>query len=339
VTVESVALLPDKDRSELFSATAAKRGVVDALIEKDFWVCLVLKEIFETPQLHDCLLFKGGTCLSKVFGLISRFSEDIDLVLDWRRLGITDEQAWDPERSATQQDKFNEHIDELGRKYIADEIVPVLSERMARLTRGRVMLTIDSNDGHVVAVRYPRAFSTPYLLEYVKLEIGPRASRIPHTTASIRPYAAQEYPHLFTKPSCEVKAIVSERSFWEKATILHQIAFMPERKKLGPRYSRHYYDLYRMRGTNTERLALADVTLLEDVAAFKARFYRSPAARYDLARPGTLKLVPARQRCDELALDYAQMREMIFADPPAFRAIVDGLQELEVRINTGGAQP
>ena len=55
-----------------------------AVVEKDFWVCWTLKHLFEHPDLSKLMIFKGGTSLSKVFGLIDRFSEDIDLILDWR---------------------------------------------------------------------------------------------------------------------------------------------------------------------------------------------------------------------------------------------------------------
>lgn len=102
--MEKVACLPDSQREELFRSAAARKGIGEALVEKDFWVCLVLKLVFETPGLRDCLLLKGGTSLSKVYGLINRFSEDVDLVLDWRELGSSDEEAWSPARSATQQD-------------------------------------------------------------------------------------------------------------------------------------------------------------------------------------------------------------------------------------------
>ncbi len=129
MTLETIATFSNKQREELFRATAAKKGIIESLVEKDFWVCLVLKSIFECESIKDILLFKGGTSLSKVYNLINRFSEDIDLVLDWQVLGISDDVAWG-KRSATQQDKFNNHIDSLGKEYIASSILPKLQKAL-----------------------------------------------------------------------------------------------------------------------------------------------------------------------------------------------------------------
>ena len=85
--MDKVARLRAAERREFFRETAARRGMRSAVIEKDFWVCWVLMQLFAEPELKDRMVFKGGTTLSKVFGLIDRFSEDIDLVLDWQLFG------------------------------------------------------------------------------------------------------------------------------------------------------------------------------------------------------------------------------------------------------------
>jgi predicted nucleotidyltransferase component of viral defense system len=77
--MDDVARLPAADRADLFSATARRRGLTAEIIEKDFWVCWTLKRLFTLPDPPAGLLFKGGTSLSKVFGVIERFSEDVDL--------------------------------------------------------------------------------------------------------------------------------------------------------------------------------------------------------------------------------------------------------------------
>jgi len=82
--MRTVARLPDSDRGELFRNTADKMGLNDAIVEKDFWVCFTLDHLFHRCPWKDAITFKGGTSLSKAFNLISRFSEDIDLILDWR---------------------------------------------------------------------------------------------------------------------------------------------------------------------------------------------------------------------------------------------------------------
>jgi hypothetical protein len=330
--VEKVARLSNKERSELFRATAGKKGVIEALIEKDFWVCFVLKSIFENNELKEEMLFKGGTSLSKVYNIINRFSEDIDLILDWRVLGITDEEAW-AAPTTTQQDIFNKRIDQLARVFIQESIAPSLAKTLAEKTDGQMQLTISPADGHVVTISYPASFTHSYLLDHVKLEIGPRASRIPHESVKISSYAAQEYPHLFTEKDLFVKVITSERSFWEKATILHQISYSSESKQLPPRCSRHFYDVFQMAHDSVKTKALDKIDLLNDVVEFKKRFYRDPGAHYDLAKAGTFKMLPSAQKQTVLAHDYKNMREMLFGIIPEFSDIMRVLQELENEIN------
>ena len=320
-----------KDRKELFQLTAGKLKMTEAMIEKDFWVCLVLGVIFEESYLCEHLIFKGGTSLSKVYGLIDRFSEDIDLVLNWNILGVTDEEAW-AKRSITQQGKFNESIDQSAKEYISRSIQPELSNIIDKLSRQDIVVSVDVVDRYVINLQYPAAFSNEYLLPQVKLEIGPRASRVPFEEATITSYAAQAYPELFIKPNAKVRAIQSKRTFWEKVTILHEIAHKDGVKLL--RKSRHYYDVYKMLKADGAKEALNDLNLLKDVGTFKDRFYHSAPARYDLAIPGSLKLVPSLSKLKELQEDYKKMEDMIFGEIPPFREIIDSLEKLQHEINS-----
>jgi len=254
--MEIVAKLTKEERNELFRATADKKGVTEALIEKDFWVCLLLKTIFENSDLKKLLIFKGGTSLSKCYNLINRFSEDVDLILDWKCLNISDDEAW-KDRSGTQQDKFNNRIDELGISYISESILPILDKTLKGKIGNKVRLEIDKKEGNIINVNYQSSFSDKYLLDYIKLEIGPRASLMPQNAISICSYAGEEYPDLFDKPDFNVNVIKSERTFWEKATILHQIASVAEDKSIQSRYSRHYYDLFQMIPNAVKANALA----------------------------------------------------------------------------------
>lgn len=104
--MRKIACLSDDDRRELFRNTADKMGLNDAIVEKDFWVCFTLDYLFHRCPWKDSITFKGGTSLSKAFNLISRFSEDIDLILDWRVLGYGILEPWE-KRSNTKQDAFN----------------------------------------------------------------------------------------------------------------------------------------------------------------------------------------------------------------------------------------
>lgn len=85
------------DRKALFQNTAAKMGLTEAIVEKDYWVCFMLDYLFQCCKWKDSIAFKGGTSLSKAYGLIERFSEDIDLILDWRVLGYEKDEPWETE--------------------------------------------------------------------------------------------------------------------------------------------------------------------------------------------------------------------------------------------------
>ena len=326
-----VAELPPSERNELFSLTAERRGFGSvAVVEKDFWVCWTLKRLFEHPELSRLLIFKGGTSLSKVFGLIDRFSEDIDLILDWR--AVTDE---DPmaKRSKTKQEKLNEQVNEAARAYIAGDLFQMLKEVLGDFCS----LEVNANEkdlGHIVRVKYPETSAAGNLLPYIQLEIGPLASWLPHSEHTVRAYAAEEFPDQFDDPVCPVRAIDAERTFWEKATILHHEANRPETSIVPERYSRHYYDLFLMTQSEVKSKALADFQLLDDVVEFKKRFYPRGWAEYDQAKPGTLKLIPPIRILEAMRKDYAAMQEMIFGRQPSFDEIIEGLHDLEREINS-----
>lgn len=172
------------------------------------------------------------------------------------------------------------------------------------------------------------------LLPYIQLETGPLASWLPHSEHFITPYAAEEFPDLFELPKCSVQAIDAERTFWEKATILHHEAHRPEESVVPERYSRHYYDLCLMAADEKlKTTAFNKLDLLENVVLFKKKFYPRGWANYDAAKPGTLKLMPPSRVLDAMQKDYAEMQEMIFGRRPSFHEIIDSLGDLEAEIN------
>jgi len=325
-----VAMLSPAERNELFALTAERRGFGSiAVVEKDFWVCWTLKRLFEHPELSRLLIFKGGTSLSKVFGLIDRFSEDIDLILDWRV--VTDENPMGG-RSKSKQQKLNEQVNEAARAYIAGDLFQALEETLGDFCSLEVNAG-EKDLGHIVRVKYPETSVAGNLLPYIQLEIGPLASWLPHSEHTVRAYAAEEFPGQFDDPVCPVRAIDAERTFWEKATILHHEANRPDTSVVPERYSRHYYDLFLMTQSEVRSKALADLQLLDDVVEFKKRFYPRGWAEYDQAKPGTLKLIPSPRILAAMRKDYSAMQEMIFGRRPSFDEIMDGLRELEREIN------
>lgn len=324
--MDKIARFAAGQRRELFSEAAARLGMTPAVVEKDFWVTWMLDRLFADPPLAELLMFKGGTSLSKAYGLIERFSEDIDLILDWRVLSQDDPLA---ERSRTKQNLFNEEIDRQAKAYIAG---PLLA-RIAAATEEICHCAVGIDDAHVIEVRYPAAFPDTYLRPELRLEIGPLAAWLPHETREITCYAAEAFPRIFERQTIPVRVIQAKRTFWEKATILHHEAHRPADSPLPARYSRHYYDLARMAASPVKEAALADAVLLADVVAFKQRFYPRNWARYDLAERGTLRLIPREETLKALETDYAAMAHMIFGRVPSFADIVTQLQGLEDSIN------
>lgn len=151
--------------------------------------------------------------------------------------------------------------------------------------------------------------------------------------AKITPYVAERHPELFDAPSTSVRTAIPERTFWEKATILHQEANRPEAKTMPRRYSRHYYDMYRLGHSEIADRAIALPELLAKVVAFKEKFYRTPWSKLADARPGTLKLVPLGYRVPELQLDYESMRSMLFGKVSPFEDVLAFIGQLEETIN------
>jgi hypothetical protein len=325
--MESVARLSAAERRELFAETAARKGMTPVIVEKDFWVCWTLGRLFVHPDLSRLLMFKGGTSLSKVFNLIERFSEDIDLILDWRVVVGEDDPL--AARTKNKQEELNKTIDAKAVDYIGDELLAMVAQAVDPICR----CELAADDLHALNVLYPAAFSDAYLRPEVRLEVGPLAAWMPYDSYQIRPYAAEAFPKLFKQADCVVQAIRAERTFWEKATILHHEANRPESSPQPLRYSRHYYDLAMMADSPVKNAALADLALLEDVVAFKQRFYPRGWALYDQAKPGTFRLVPEGHVLAAVEKDYVQMRNMIFGRYPGFSEIMETLRALEAEIN------
>lgn len=319
--------LPAQERALYFQQAADRLGLPAASVEKDFWVCWVLGQLFASPLLAPKILFKGGTSLSKVFGLIRRFSEDIDLILDWNE--VTEEDPLGP-RSNTKQEGFNHSVIEHSRNYIRATFLP----EVERLLAGTCSAKIEEESPDVINIRYPAVYSDHYLRPEIRLEIGPLAQWIPNARYDVRSFMADVFPELFEEGRCSVQAIKAERTFWEKATILHCEAFRPQSKPLPARYSRHYYDLAMMADHESIRLAaLHDLDLLRSVVEFKKKFYPRAWAKYDDAKPGSFKLLPPVHSRKALELDYRQMDVMLFGEIPSFDLLMYKLEQLETQIN------
>lgn len=350
--MDKVAVSSRFDRAALFGQTGAIRGVANTIIEKDFWVCWTLKRLFELQRENTpTLVFKGGTSLSKAFGAIRRFSEDIDLSFDRTDLGYTGDR--DPEKTDLSRKAAGKLIDELAtdvEKHIAETLLPALQKaiasHLASPDDGGWSLEIDGNDPQTVNFHYPTALSAgeyegmAYITPRVKLEFGARGDPWPTVERTIRPYAADDFPDFFENPDCIVTVLSARRTFWEKVTALHAEAHRSDEIPTPQYFSRHYYDIAMLLETADGKAAATDFDLLEQVARHKAVFFRSGWANYDTARPGTLRLVPSEARQRDLRADYRDMAPMMFDEKSlAFDEILARIQMLEGQINAVASAP
>jgi len=324
-----------QNRRDLFEKRARKMDVSEAIVEKDFWVCFLLDLLFHQSQDAAHFCFKGGTSLSKGYGVIRRFSEDIDLILDWRLLGYSKNEPWD-ERSNTQQEAFNDVMNKKTGEYLATSLMPNLGSLAEKYVGESVRFHIEENERQTICFVYPHLFRDSYVMSEIQLEIGALAAWTPWTDKAIQPYAADYFRSLFKQANTVIRTVEAKRTFWEKAAILHKEAHRTD-GNLPDRYARHYYDLYMLSQTPTKDGALTDAELLKTVVCFNQKFYRSSWARYEEATLEKIRLVPSAETTAMLAKDYRSMQEMLFGDKPSFDMIMQGLGELESEMHQVGA--
>ena len=344
--MDEVARWSAGDRADLFTAVAEQRGdMIAAMVEKDFWVCWTLRRLFTLPKAPAGLLFKGGTSLSKAFNATGRFSEDVDLSFDRVDLGFGGER--DPARAASKKQAKQrlKSLKEVCQSVIRDGFVPQLAAVIGEALRDsaqrtwKIEIDPEDRDSQTVLFRYPTGLAphgplaSTYIPPLVRLEMGARSDHWPAENATIVSYAAEQFPAQFQAPRCVVRVLAAERTFWEKATILHAWYHTRPDKPLRGRQSRHYYDLVKLFEAGIGAYALERLDLLAAVAAHKTVFFADSAAKYDEAQPGSLRLVPPKSRQTELREDYRKMREMIFGEPPSFEHLLEVLADMERRIN------
>lgn len=244
-----------------------------------------------------------------VFNIIERFSEDIDLILRWDLL--TDDNP-NKERSNRQQDIYNKNINKLAADFIKEKLMPEMIYDFNNLLGKKAEFQIDENEPQVLNFNYPRLYNDDTgILKFVRLEIGPLAALTPTEDVTISPLISKLNLKLMNKNETIIKTVSPERTFWEKILILNQESHRPLDKKMPTRYSRHYYDVYKISLTKYKDKAYSNLELLEQVREFKKKFYPVGWAKYDLAKPGLFTLVPSEERIKELRVDFSNMKEMI----------------------------
>jgi len=320
-----------RERNAIISNTSEKKKLSQAIIEKDFWVTWVLYYLFNQFKYKDFICFKGGTCLSKVYHIINRFSEDIDLSMDWALLGIDEDTAYE-NRTNRQQDIFNKSVNEKTEKYIKQIILPLLIQDFSKLLNEDFEVFVDELDNQTICFKYPQSFTDTVILQVIRLEFGVLAEPVPSNYKEIKNYVSEAYPNLFKETLIYVKAVDIQRTFFEKITILHREAYRVN-GNYPMRYSRHFYDLYQMINQNIGIEALEHLDILGKVVYFKKKFYPCKWAMYDSVLEGKCNLIPSDQVIKVFSKDYEEMKGMIYGVYPSFEEIITTLTNYESILN------
>ena len=325
--------LNPRERVELLDTASRKRGLATPVLEKDYWVCKTLDVLFNLAELGPHLIFKGGTSLSKVYRLIERFSEDVDVSLHRAYLGFGHDR--DPETSqGKEQRRRLQELEQACRECVRSRLLPAFREAMAESLRETDSWSaeLDPADPQTILFRYPQAGDggPSYITPAVRIELGARSDHWPAEKMSITTYLSDTLDR--SLGGTKVRALAAERTFWEKATLLHAEAHRTPDKPMPARYARHYYDLACLALSPVAERALADGELRQRVVEHKSVYFRSAWARYDLAHPATFRLLPPSERLSHLKQDHQQMEPMFFSTPPTLENILKTLDQLEQRI-------
>ncbi|UUD36578.1 nucleotidyl transferase AbiEii/AbiGii toxin family protein [Mycoplasmopsis citelli] len=332
MTIDKFFTLSEQEQNIAYEQAVSKWNLGEYILEKDLWVCIVLKYLFNDFKYKDYLVFKGGTSLSKAHNLIKRFSEDIDLSMDIRVLGYPDGEL-NKSKSNSQLKKFNKNIKEENFKFLKEEVLPILQHDLGKIFKDKeIKLYIEESDPYTICFDYPKKFPVrSSILKIIKLEMGRLADPEPASQKEIKPYIFETFPNVAWE-KIFVKTVEPIRIFYEKATILHRIA--NRYSQIYPdRYARHYYDLYKMLQTDLEEQSLQNLDLLDSVIEFKKKYYPTNTAKYDLIYEAKLKLVPSQEAIDFFKNDYKNMNEMFFEDIVSFDEIIKTLQIHEDKLN------
>lgn len=341
----------EDDRRGLFAATARRIGTTEQNVEKDFWVCWTLDVLFHRlPAGGPRLLFKGGTSLSKAFGLINRFSEDIDVTVFRADLG---EAVSLDELEALSGKKRRARLDAIKdacRRYIHGDLRTQLKALVAETFRtagvrpGAANVVADDADpdGQTLLVRYPSVVRAPdaYVQPSVRIESGAKSALDPHVAATVEPYVAGDT----AVPGLRVEGITtieSARTFWDKVAILHGLRRWFEKRgelrQEGERVTRHYYDIHCLLRSDISAAMVADLALGTECVRHARMFFDRPDFDLVSAAPGTFALAPTPTMLERLHRDYESMAGMIFGRIPEFDDVVASVVDLEGRLNRPSA--
>ena len=325
--------LPEGRKRTLIAQTAMETGMTEKAIEKDWWVTLVLRAIFTLPMAEH-FVFKGGTSLSKGWGLVERLSEDIDIALA--------PEAFDREYKLTPTHSYVKVLKREGAVYTSTVLAEALQARLLEmglldtlfsLSVALIPPTRPDTDPQTILVHYNSLYpANMYIADTVKVEFGVRALKEPFADVSI---VSEIGRHIgvasFTEQPFTVRVVVPVKTLIEKLLLLHEkfTGGEPDQIKIAERQSRHLADIVRMKQKGIHTEILADTTLFEAIVVHRRHYIRLRGVDYDQMTVATLRIVPPPAMEAKFREDYAVMREeMIYGQAQDFDTILAELKEL-----------
>ncbi|HCT5749820.1 nucleotidyl transferase AbiEii/AbiGii toxin family protein [Pseudomonas aeruginosa] len=320
------------DQGELLETAAQTLGRPAYVLEKDIYVVWVLGRIFSAP-IGDHITFKGGTSLSKVYRLIDRFSEDLDLTYDVRQM-LQRAESEIPE-SSSQARRWTEEVRKQLPIWIEQVVAPLLGEA---ITAAGIKLDLEQ-EGDKLYLHYPpRTPASSYIQPRVLLEFGARSTGEPHARHSVTCDLVQAGLEGVSFPEANPVVMDVARTFWEKATAAH-VYCMQEHLK-SERFARHWHDLVSIANNPEFASVVSQRDIASNVAEHKSWFFREKAAdssvvSYHQAVAGNLLLVPTGRARSNLEEDYLSMIAggMFESTPPSFTELMSACAELQERLN------
>ncbi len=330
------------ERLEALNTAANTSGIPPHLLEKDIWVVWSLQHLFTGPYAQH-LVFKGGTSLSKAYGVIRRFSEDVDLTYDIRAIasdliGCTGSPL---PTTKSQEKKWGKEIRARLSSWVDAEIAPRLKQ--ALLQQG-LPATVRAEGDKVFIDYEPLATGTGYVPSSVMLEFGARSTGEPSELRAIRCDAADHLQGV-EFPTATPQVMRAERTFWEKATAIHVFCAQGEFRG-GDRFARHWHDVTRLDAAGFAEAAIADKALAQAVADHKSVFFAEKNTQgdvidYHVAVSGRLQLVPDDGALAKLAADYQHMVDdgLFLDDAEPFESLLERCKTIQQKANANKSSP
>lgn len=331
--------LSAEDRREALAVASAVTQRPVHLLEKDVWVVWTLQTLFAAP-FADCLVFKGGTSLSKAYGVIRRFSEDVDLTYDIRALApdLIGDAAESLPSNRSQERKWTREIRARLPARLTEQVAPWIEQQLSdQNLRARLSLDADKMLLEYEAVTAQGDYIRPAVL----LEFGARSTGEPSEARNVICDAANGLPDLVF-PLATPRVMRAERTFWEKATAMHVYCAQGQFRG-GERFARHWHDLARLHEVGIAASASADHALAQSVARHKSMFFAEKDGAgswidYHAAVSGRLRLTPEGEARLALARDYERMVDegLLFDEAEPFDALMASCAIIEDEANAVG---